>query len=340
MVTPVPKVLFPSRERPLGSLLRRIGVAAGLLVLVTLVTFVGRDGYRDVDDDPVSLLDAVYYASVTLTTTGYGDITPVSPTARAMTAFVVTPARVLFLIVLVGTTLELLTERFRHSLAESRWRKRMTGQTIVVGYGATGRGAVESLRGCGVADDRIVVVDRSEHQLHEAQRAGLTGVQGDATRTEVLRAAGVEVAHGLIVACGRDDTATLITLTGRELSPTIRISAAVKETENAHLLKQSGADTVIVSAEAAGHLLGLSTDQPNAVAVFEDLLVVGDGLDLVERPVRPDEVDGPPRPHDGRLPVAIVRGDQRIPFDDPAFARTREGDVVVAIATATRGAPS
>jgi len=337
VVTPEPLVLFPTRERPLWSLLRRIGVAVGLLVLVTLVTFVGRDGYRDVDGDPVSLLDATYYASVTLTTTGYGDVTPVSPTARAVTAFVVTPARVLFLIVLVGTTLELLTERFRHTLAESRWRKRMTGHTIVVGYGATGRGAVESLRGCGVADERIVVVDRSEQQLHEAQRAGLTGVQGDATRTEVLRAAGVAVARALIVACGRDDTATLITLTGRELSPTIRISAAVKETENAHLLKQSGADTVIVSAEAAGHLLGLATDQPHAVAVFEDLLVMGNGLDLVERPLAPEEVGGPPQPLGGRLPVALVRGDVRIPFDDPAFARTREGDLIVAIATAATG---
>ena len=89
---------------------------------------------------------------------------------------------------------------------------------------------------------------------------------------------------------------------------------------------------MIVSAEAAGHLLGLATDQPHAVAVFEDLLGVGDGLDLVERPVTTDEVDGPPRTVGGRLPVALVRGDRRIPFDDPAFARTEAGDVVVAIA--------
>ncbi|HEY8546200.1 MAG TPA: potassium channel family protein [Acidimicrobiales bacterium] len=334
MVSPLPKVLFPATEQPLGSLLRRIGVAVGLLLLVTVVTWLGRDGYRDLDGDPVSALDAFYYASVTLTTTGYGDVTPVSPAARAVTAFVVTPARVLFLIVLVGTTIELLTERFRHALAESRWRKRMSAHTVVVGYGATGRGAVASLRAAGTPDDRIVVVDRSETALHEAQRNGLTCVQGDATRTEVLRTAGLPVAHGLIVACGRDDTATLITLTGRELSPTVRISAAVRETENAHLLKQSGADTVIVSAEAAGHLLGQATDQPHAVSVFEDLLVMGNGLDLLQRPVAAEEVGGPPRPLEGRLPVALIRGARRIAFGDADFAACQPGDVVVSIAVA------
>jgi len=56
----------------------------------------------------VSLLDASYQATVTATT-GYGDIAPISPAARAWTALAVTPRRILFLIVLVGTTLEVLT---------------------------------------------------------------------------------------------------------------------------------------------------------------------------------------------------------------------------------------
>ena len=57
----------------------------------------------------MSLLDASYQATVTATTTGYGDIAPISPAARAWTALAVTPRRILFLIVLVGTTLEVLT---------------------------------------------------------------------------------------------------------------------------------------------------------------------------------------------------------------------------------------
>ena len=62
--------------------------------------------------------------------------------------------------------------------------------------------------------------------------------------------------------CNRDDTATLATLTVRELNSTVPISAAVREAENARLLSQSGATTVILSSEAAGRLIGLSTQAP------------------------------------------------------------------------------
>ena len=211
---------------------------------------IGRDGYSDADGSPLSLLDAIYYSTVTVTTTGYGDIAPISPGARAITAFVVTPLRVVFLVVLVGTTLELLTERFRHSRAEERWRRKMRDHTIVAGYGTMGRQAVETL----LAND-TTSTDHG-HRLQEAattsaREAGLTAIMADATRTAAWQQARIETARAVIVTCNRDDTATLATLTARELNRTVPISAAVREAENAHLLSQSGATTVVLSSEAA-----------------------------------------------------------------------------------------
>ena len=330
--TPVPRLILPSRRvDPTRALVRRVGIALGVLVFVALITWFGRDGYRDADGDPVSVLDAFYYATVTVTTTGYGDITPVSSTARAVTAFVVTPARVLFLIVLVGTTIELLTERFRQALAESRWRQRVSDHTIIVGYGTKGRGAAETLVSSGTSPDHVVVVDLSPSVLEEAREHGFTTVVGDATRTVVLERAQAAEARTVIVTCERDDTATLVTLTARELNPLASIVAAVRETENAHLLRQSGANAVIVSSEASGRLLGLAAEQPRAVAVLEDLIVAGVGLRLVERPPVPDEVGGAPRTLEGALPIAIVRGDARIPFGTSEFGEVRPGDVIVSL---------
>ena len=54
----------------------RIGIALGLILFVALLTYVGRDGYVDPEDDAVSLLDAFYYSTVSITTTGYGDVRP------------------------------------------------------------------------------------------------------------------------------------------------------------------------------------------------------------------------------------------------------------------------
>ena len=62
---------------------------------------------------PLSVLGSVHYATVTLPGIGYGDIVPVTTAARLVNTVVITPMRVMFLIVLVGTTLQVLTERTR-----------------------------------------------------------------------------------------------------------------------------------------------------------------------------------------------------------------------------------
>ena len=318
---------------------RRVGVAVGIIVVIAILTWLGRDGYSDADGTPVSLLDAFYYATVTATTTGYGDIAPTGAPERAVTAFVVTPLRILFLILLVGTTLELLTERFRRGRAESSWRSRMSEHTIVVGYGTIGRGAVEALLAGGTSRDDVVVVDRLAEAIAAAGEAGLVGIVADGTRTSTWTDARLAQARAVVVTCNRDDTATLVTLTVRELNPSVPISVAVREAENAHLLAQSGATTVVLSSEAAGRLVGLSTQAPGAVGVLEDLLVAGSGLDLAERMVDADEVGGPPdRSRGVGLPIAIVRGAVVIAFDDPAYERVQVGDVVVSLSGVSRPA--
>lgn len=170
----VPRMLFPTRPvRPLRSLTRRVGLSIGIWLLVAVITWLGRDGYRDVDGSHVTMLGAIYYASVSVTTTGYGDITPVSSTARLITSIVVTPARILFLIILVGTTIEVLTERFRESLAVSSWRKRVQDHLIVVGYGTKGRGAVDSMIANGVVSPAdIVAIDTDARVLEDLLVAG------------------------------------------------------------------------------------------------------------------------------------------------------------------------
>ena len=76
---------------------------------------------------------------MSLSTTGYGDITPVTPSARLVNVLVITPLRVAFLIVLIGTTVETLTTQSRQALKIQRWRSKVRNHTIVVGYGTKGR---------------------------------------------------------------------------------------------------------------------------------------------------------------------------------------------------------
>lgn len=280
---------------PLRAILRRI--AGALLALVATVTlvYVDRGGYRDVTGDPLSLLDATYYSTVTLSTTGYGDITPVSASARLANIVVLTPLRVLFLIVLIGTTLEVLTERSRQAFKVKRWRSKVQAHTVVIGFGTKGRSAVAAMLGDGADPSSIAVVDTDASALATATAMGVVAVHGSATRSEVLRLAGVPRAKTVIVAADRDDTAVLATLTARELAPTAIIIASVRESDNVHSIRQSGADQVVVSSETVGRLLGVATTAPTVVQMMADLLTPDAGFAIAERTIDPSEVGGSAR---------------------------------------------
>ncbi|RRO15610.1 potassium transporter Kef [Saccharopolyspora rhizosphaerae] len=310
---------------PVRSIIRRIVGAVIALAATVVIVYVGRDGYRDSAGGELSVLDVIYYATVSLSTTGYGDITPVSERARLVNVLVITPLRVLFLIVLVGTTLEVLTERSRQAFKIQRWRSKVRDHVVVIGYGTKGRSSVTALLGEGADPSRIVVVDTDRTSLEAASAQGLVTVNGSGTRSDVLRVAGLPRARAIVIAPARDDTAVLVTLTARELAPKAQIVAAVREAENVHLLRQSGADSVVVSSETAGRLLGMATSTPSVVEMFEDLLSPEVGLAIAEREVERQEVGGSPR-HLSDIVLGVVRDGQLYRVDAPEADAIEDGD--------------
>jgi len=333
------RVQFPQPVAPpLARILQRIGVALSLMLFVALLAYLGRDGYADAAGDGVSALDALYYATVSITTTGYGDVRPESDGARLVTTLLVTPARVLFLILLVGTTLEVLAERTRISYRIKRWRSGLKGHVIVCGYGTKGRAAARSMLDRGRRREELVVIDGSPAARADATADGIVAVAGDAARREVLEEAGAREASAVVVAPHRDDAALLITLTVRQLNPSAAVVVAARESENVALLRQGGATSVIESASAAGRLLGLATQTPRLADILEDLLSVGQGLDIMEREAQQSEF-GPLTALATVNPViAIVREGRVVRFDQPAAAEVRAGDHLVFLCAADDGA--
>jgi voltage-gated potassium channel len=324
-----------SSVSPVTSIVRRVIWAVLALFLAVLLIYLDRGGYRDnTNNDGVSLLDSVYYATVSLSTTGYGDITPVSDSARLVNVLVITPLRVLFLIVLVGTTLAVLTERSKQAIKIQRWRSKVRDHVVVVGFGTKGRSAVSAVLSDGMPAGKVVVVDTDQAMLDAASAQGLVTVHGSGTRSDVLRVAGVDRARSVVVATSRDDSAVLITLTARELAPKAQIVAAVREAENVHLLRQSGADQVVVSSETAGRLLGMATSTPSVVDMVEDLITPDEGLAIAEREVEQAEVGGSPR-HLPDIVLGVVRGGQLYRVDHPDADAMELGDRLLYIRKVT-----
>ncbi|WP_436526109.1 potassium channel family protein [Actinoplanes sp. HUAS TT8] len=319
------------RQGPLRALTVRLAMACALVLSAVTVVYLDRDGYRDVNADGLSLLDCFYYSVVSLSTTGYGDITPATQGARLVNVLFITPARVLFLIILVGTTLEVLTDQYRRGLRISRWRRKLKDHVIICGYGTKGRAAVAALLETGYDKSRIVIVENREAAVRQATANGFVVIEGSATRSSVLLEADVKNAKSVIIATDQDEASVLITLTVRQLTAgQVRIIAAVREQENAALLKQSGAHHVIVSSSTAGRLLGLTTTAPPLIDVVEDLLTPGQGMALAMRSAERSEVGQNPR----QLPtlvVALIRRGKVLPLGGEQAVNIETGDLLVYI---------
>jgi voltage-gated potassium channel len=329
------QLMLPASTRsPWWELTRRLLLAIGVLVVTVLIVYLDRHSYRD-NADPdndygVGLVDSIYYTTVTLSTTGYGDIAPVADHARLINAFVVTPLRIAFLVLLIGTTLEVLATQGRERLRTARWRKQMDQHVVVIGYGTKGRSAVDTLVSNGLSKDQVVIVDPSSVALGEAHAGGFAVVTGDASRRDVLRRAGVDRARQVIITTARDDTAVLATLTVRQLNPDAYIVAAVREQDNVPLVRQSGADAVVTSSDAVGRLVGLSSISPPLASVLEDLLTYGEGLEVAERDLLVTEVGKAPQALPDQV-IAVLRDEKVYRYFDPTVTQLARGDRLIVV---------
>jgi voltage-gated potassium channel len=229
-----------------------------------------------------------------------------------------------------------LTQRSRDEFRTKRWRQTVQDHTVVVGFGVKGRSAFGALVEQGMPPHEIVVVSSDATEIEDATALGAVGVVGDATREEVLRTASVQTASRIVVATDRDDTSVLVTLTARRLAPTATLVASARESQNIPVLRQSGADVVIPTAESAGRLLGLSLTSPVAGHLVEDLLEPNHGLEIVERPITPAELGIAPESLSSQsiIVLAVVRDGVVHRFDERSVTVLQPGDRIVVIAPA------
>jgi voltage-gated potassium channel len=109
------------------------------------------------------------------------------------------------------------------------------------------------------------------------------------------------------------------------VAPAAKIVAAIQEAENQHLLQQSGADSVVVSSETAGRMLGIATTTPTVVQMIEDLLTPEAGFAIAEREVEQAEVGGSPR-HLSDIVLGVVRDGRLLRVDAPEADAIEAGD--------------
>ncbi len=309
----------------------RAGLVLGLLLLALAVHWLERDGLKDSHDGHVSFIDVIYFTMISITTTGYGDIVPISDEARMFDALIVTPIRIFFVLIFIGTA---YTFVFRRTW--ERWRMEWIQRTlrdhvVVAGFGTSGSETVDEILARGTPPQEIVVIDRNQEALERAASLWCPVVHADATRDKTLQAVRIEQARALIVSAGRDDTSILITLTARHLAPNLTISVSVRNEDNELLARQAGATTVINPVSFAGLLLAGSTHGVHIADYLADLASTHGRVRLAERAVSPEEHGKPLSQIAQGLGVRIYRNERPYGFWEPEARELMAGDVIVEI---------
>lgn len=288
-----------------------------------------------------SILDSLYVTAQTVTTVGFGDLTPRTFWGRAFST--------VFMMVGVGIVLYALTSAVQSIVQSemvatfgqrrlSRKMSRLHNHFIICGAGRVGSHLMRSLKG---SNETFIVIESNTQKVAHLLDLGIAVLVRDATLEESLLEAGVEHAKGL-AACLPDDADNVyVVLIARDLNPDIHIVARAAEEQAESKLIRAGANRVVAPTIIGGHRMAMALTKP-AVGDFLDSLTANQ-LELGFEQLEVEAVS----PFVGRklsetnirsqlniVIVSIRRTSGEIVFNPSADATIEAGDMLIAIGNA------
>jgi voltage-gated potassium channel len=246
----------------------------GALALILAVTVVGTVGFLVVDPD-AGLIRAFFMTAITLTTVGYGEEIAIDTDgARVFTAVLILTGMGVTLYFVSTATAFVLEGQLGHVFRRRKMERdlaSLTGHLIVCGSTRTARYAAREL----AAVERTVVLvvgSREEAQEVGADLDDVRVVLGDPTDDDILRAAGIERASGLIACSESDNHNVVITLTARQLNPRIRVVSKLQDIEQEQKVRKVGANSVVSPQHIGGLRMASELIRPTVVDFLDTML--------------------------------------------------------------------
>jgi voltage-gated potassium channel len=210
---------------------------------------------------------AFYYSIVTMSTVGYGDITPKTADARLFAVSVIVLGISVFAASLSAVLVPVINRRITRLLKPGKKSMERTQHYVIVGNTALARNTYKQLvdRGQRITFIRI---------LPDTDINGLDVVVGDPSDIDVLRQAGAHLAKAVLALSDDDSRNAFVVLAMRELAESVKTVVAVNDARNLASVKRVHPDMIISPQILGGELLAvaLSGEKLNGDTLLNQLL--------------------------------------------------------------------
>ncbi len=326
-------MILPTARRSLSGTRRRILFA---LLAVSVAIAFGTIGFSLIEG--WSILDSLYTAAQTVTTVGYGDLTPRTRNGRIFSIIFMLAGVGVVLYALTTTVQAIVQSELVATFGERRQSRKMSklrNHFIVCGAGRVGSHLVRSLL---ETPESFAVIERDPQRVAELTGLGVLVLARDATLDETLREAGVEHARGLAACLADDADNVYVVLTARDLNPNLHIVARAAEEQAEVKLIRAGANRVVAPTIIGGHRMAVALTKPavddflgsitaNKLELAFEQLEVAPASTLVGRKLRDTNI----RSELDIVVVSIRRSDGQILFNPSGDAVIESGDMLIAI---------
>lgn len=265
-----------------------------LFLIVFLVIFFGGLAFTHVEKG-MGLLEAMWWAVVTATTVGYGDITPDTLAGKVIGVVIM-----IFGIGLVG----MLTATLAGFFVEEREMNRRgvreldeSGHFVICGWNYRGKGVYEELRADAKTAERSIVLIADLEQSPVPDDSLFYFVKGEPD-AETLRKANAGKADTIIILSddrlepyAKDAKTVLTTLTVKSLYPHVYTCVELVDSANIEHCRRANADEIIVLGELSTNLLVQAALDHGVTALVSELVSNRYGNELYTMPV-PDFLVG------------------------------------------------
>jgi voltage-gated potassium channel len=304
--------------------------------LLAIVIVVGVAGYMLING--WNILDSFYMVIITISTVGYTEVHPQGVAGRMFSTglIVIGVATMLYGF---GVFAETLTDnafgRYRRDRQLQRDLDHLRNHFIICGYGRMGTQIVAEFE---VHKVPYVVIDQTEEALERIRAEGRLHIEGDASKEEILRQAGIERARGLISAVDSDERAVYIVLAARAFNPDLYIVARAGRPESIRRLELAGATRTISPYLMAGHRMAELAIRPAMVDLLDTLhhgeagigveeMVVTSGTSVAGHTLEEAGLLAP----DAARVLAVRKTDGTVNVNPSPSMRLDDGDLVIAL---------